>query len=161
LSAGFVFGRGCAAKVGATPDSRRSAFPRALRNDRGTTDSDARETFARGRNYIGGSREKDSSACRSRRLQHAGSGGARARIGNGRCRRPAFGYTLLQQADTGRCISALLRDRKSDEVADRVVQRARTLRNKSGTCDGEATRCNRKYRRHQGAIWEYFAGELG
>ena len=63
-------------------------------------------------------------ARRRRRLQHARGHSSRRRDAEGRRVRPALGDALLQQADAGRAVPALPRDRREHAAADRRLQRA-------------------------------------
>ena len=72
-------------------------------------------------------------------------------------RRDSFGGAVLQQAHAGRPLPALQSHRRGDFAADHSLQHSRAHGRQHRAGHGRAARGNRKHRRREGSVREYFA----
>ena len=136
-------------------DRSGRALPGAVRHDR--RDADAlgrREAARRGAGRRGGARA-GAGAGRRRRLRHEGSRARREARCRRRALRAAVGDAVLQQADAGRALPALLGGRRRDAAADRPLQRARPHRLQHRPGDRRAPGHDSARRGRQGSVGEH------
>ena len=78
-----------------------------------------------------------------------------------RCSGPALGDAVLQQADAGRALPALPRDRRQDVAADHRLQRARPHGVQRRAADAGAPGRDPQHRRRQGSVRQHAADVRG
>ena len=153
--------RACDSTPRAAADRCGHALPGALRHDRGKPHALARGETSRRRARGRRGGRQGAGARRRRRLRHAR--GDRSRPGDGRrgrARHPVR-HPVLQQADAGRPVSALSRDRRQHAAADRRLQRARPHRLQRRARHARPPRRHPQHRRGEGSVGQHGANLRG
>ena len=146
------------AAAGAPSDRRRHPLPRAVRHDRRESDADAAPSAA------ASSRSSPTKPRRRCRCSPARAATTRrksstlaARAAEGRRDGLPVGDAVLQQADAGRSVPALPRDRRQHAAADRALQRAGPHRRQHRARDARAPRGDPEHRRREGSVGQHAA----
>ena len=112
--------------AGAAADRRRHSLPRAVRHDRRDADAVGRRAAPGRRARARRGQRAGARAGRRRRLRHAGGRRSwRSEMQQAGVQGLLLGDAVLQQADAGRAVPALLGDRRGHAAADHALQRAR------------------------------------